>query len=343
MDEYLNRPSGSSSENKEVEIDNVDTIPEGPQQDKKQGGPRDDLFQELPSYIINASHSDDQDVCSREAVQKTLDSFPPTGTDIDLSSMFLTDSTFIEIVLPAFAKHHCNWEILDLSDNLLGDASMEALARVALRETAQPNIVLREIYVDGNVFSDEGLVQFVRVLPEAFPELRKLSLCPERLRDGAVSKIVERLTRSSIDTLLLVENELTEDGALKLSRALADWPTLFELDVNCSIFAARELLIGMRKSKLKKVTISGMLEMDDPNGMQSLWEQVDAEANKTLAIIQNELQIMVNLCSVKNVTRLGARSFLTDLPNDIIRKVAPMLYRLTDLTELLPGGGHNGT
>jgi Ran GTPase-activating protein (RanGAP) involved in mRNA processing and transport len=258
-----------------------------------------------------------------DGLRTALKSFNGHETDIDLSNMRISDDAFIKIFLRVFiASPH--WEILDLSENFIGDRSMQELSTLAGRWHHQ---ALREMYLDGNLFTDDGVILLVSVLPVACPSLKKLSLCPERLRDRAVERIVEKLTQTSIDTFLLVDTLMTTRGASILAEGLQHWRSLRELDVNTSRQGARALLMGMRKSFLVHLSIG---TEDDFN-----MDLFDKEAERVARLIRNEFLIMVAMCGPSTVVRMGRTSFLKLLPTDVLHKLARMLYTLTDLEELM--------
>lgn len=107
---------------------------------------------------------------------------------------------------------------LDLSDNKFGDGGVSALAASLIDNTS-----IEVLHLNGNLISDEGVVDLFKVLASASRTIKILGLARNVILDGGVTALASAL----------IDNEsLVKVGAVEVCKVVAEL-LLFEAMSEC--------------------------------------------------------------------------------------------------------------
>ncbi|KAF2285372.1 hypothetical protein GH714_003277 [Hevea brasiliensis] len=131
---------------------------------------------------------------------------------------------------------------LDLRDNMFG-----AEARVALSKALSKHAGLNEVYLSYLNLEDEGAVALANSLKESAPTLEVLDMAGNDIRAEAAPALSACIAvKQNLRKLNLAENELKDEGAIQISKALEEGHLqLNEVDMsNNSIGRARSWVLS---------------------------------------------------------------------------------------------------
>ncbi|RWV98730.1 hypothetical protein GW17_00038403 [Ensete ventricosum] len=118
---------------------------------------------------------------------------------------------------------------LDLRDNIFG-----VDAGITLSKTLEKLVHITEIYISYLNLEDEGAIAIANTLKQSVPFLEVLDIGGNEITTKAAPALAECVAvKKSLRTLILSENELKDQGAVLIGRALEEGHTqLKELDVS---------------------------------------------------------------------------------------------------------------
>ncbi|KAJ9182078.1 hypothetical protein P3X46_006108 [Hevea brasiliensis] len=142
---------------------------------------------------------------------------------------------------------------LDLRDNMFG-----AEARVALSKALSKHAGLNEVYLSYLNLEDEGAVALANSLKESAPTLEVLDMAGNDIRAEAAPALSACIAvKQNLRKLNLAENELKDEGAIQISKALEEGHLqLNEVDMSNNS-------IGRARSWFKLLNINGNFISDE--------------------------------------------------------------------------------
>ena len=236
----------------------------------------------------------------------------------DYSSLQLSDEDFIKTIVPTLLLQKNRH--LQLCENYLTDASISAIVDVMLTCQSLETLALGE-----NDISDQGLMELGSALPEI--PLGVLVLNSNEITDKGILDLCKFLPHSHLDTLDLSANHISDAGAEELAKILPR-SNLISIDLSNNRITnkgGRSLALAMRKSNITTLGLSDNLIAS---------RRVLLEIETVEKLVRSDFKIMSTLASALTISRLGVNSFLRVLPNEVMRRIAPMLYFLDNLNDL---------
>lgn len=121
---------------------------------------------------------------------------------------------------------------LDIRDNIFG-----VDAGITLSKTLEKLVHITEIYISYLNLEDEGAIAIANALKQSVPLLEVLDIAGNEITTKAAPALAECIAvKKSLRTLILSENELKDQGAVLIGRALEEGHTqLKELDVSINM------------------------------------------------------------------------------------------------------------
>ncbi|WOL16862.1 RAN GTPase-activating protein 2-like [Canna indica] len=147
---------------------------------------------------------------------------------------------------------------IDLRDNIFG-----VEAGITLSKTLEELVHVTEIYLSYLNLEDEGTIAIANALKEFVPSLEVLDIAGNEITPKAAQALADCVSvKKSLRKLILSENELKDQGALLIAKALEDGHTqLEELDLSYNMImrvGARCLAQAVsNKSDFKLLNING--------------------------------------------------------------------------------------
>lgn len=152
---------------------------------------------------------------------------------------------------------------LDLQDNMFGVESGIALSKALSKHSD-----LREVYLRYLNLENEGTIAIVNVLKESAPSLEVLEMAGNYITAKAAPALAACIESKTLLTkLILSENELKDEGAIQISKALEGLSQLIEVDMNTNLIrrAGARLLAQtvVQKPGFKLLNINGNYISDE--------------------------------------------------------------------------------
>lgn len=151
---------------------------------------------------------------------------------------------------------------LDLRDNMFGVEGGLALSKALSKHSE-----LSEVYLSYLNLEDEGSIAIVNVLKETTPSLEVLEMAGNDITAEAAPVIAACIAAKQITKLNLAENELKDEGAIQISKALEGHSQLKEVDFSANLVrraGARVLAqVVVQKPKFKLLNINGNFISDE--------------------------------------------------------------------------------
>ncbi|KAL5541621.1 hypothetical protein UlMin_009331 [Ulmus minor] len=152
---------------------------------------------------------------------------------------------------------------LDLRDNMFG-----VEGGVALSKALSKHADLKEVYLSYLNLENEGALAITNVLKESAPSLEVLDMAGNDITVDAVPALAAFIaTKKLLTKLNLAENELKDEGAIHISKALEDLSQLIEVDMSTNLIrraGARSLAqTVIQKPGFKLLNINGNFISDE--------------------------------------------------------------------------------
>lgn len=151
---------------------------------------------------------------------------------------------------------------LDLRDNMFGVEGGLALSKALSKHSD-----LSEVYLSYLNLEDEGSIAIVNVLKEKTPSLEVLEMAGNDITAEAAPMIAACIAAKQITKLNLAENELKDEGAIQISKALEGHSQLKEVDFSANLVrraGARVLAqVVVQKPEFKLLNINGNFISDE--------------------------------------------------------------------------------
>ncbi|WOL09791.1 RAN GTPase-activating protein 2-like [Canna indica] len=153
---------------------------------------------------------------------------------------------------------------IDLRDNIFG-----VDAGIALSKTLEKLVYITELYLSYLNLEDEATIAIANSLKKSLPSLEVLDIGGNEITSKSAPTLVECITiKQSLRKLMLSENELKDEGAVLIGKALEEnCPHLEELDLSTNMImrvGARCLAQAVsNKPKFKLLNINGNAISDE--------------------------------------------------------------------------------
>ncbi|KAI4317783.1 hypothetical protein L6164_025625 [Bauhinia variegata] len=152
---------------------------------------------------------------------------------------------------------------LDLMDNMFGVEGGLSLSKALAKHTE-----LREVYLTYLNLEDEGSIAIANALKESAPHLQVLEMCGNDITAEAAPAIAACLgAKQCLVKLNIAENELKDDGAIHIGKALEDHVHIKEIDLSSNSIrrvGARQLAqVAIQKADFKLLNINGNFISDE--------------------------------------------------------------------------------
>jgi Ran GTPase-activating protein (RanGAP) involved in mRNA processing and transport len=232
----------------------------------------------------------------------------------------LSDDDLIECVLPVLSK--AAWTTLDLRRSRLSARGVCAL----MKALATSKTMIVDLCLGSITLNRESLCAIAQALPAL--RLKALSLFDNQIDDVGLKQLCDVLPRcQSLRALNLDNNNITDDGATCLSRALPLGliERLLLNNNNLTSFGADRLIDAFRRSNLTHVSLRGNYSMLDYSNLMLRWAMSVCKSD--------HYRLCMMLCSARMLPRIGMRSGISTLPIELIRRVSEALF---DAEAVLP-------
>ncbi|KAM3755193.1 hypothetical protein ACB098_02G022300 [Castanea mollissima] len=151
---------------------------------------------------------------------------------------------------------------LDLRDNMFGVEGGLALSKALSKHSD-----LSEVYLSYLNLEDEGSIAILNVLKETTPSLEVLEMAGNDITAEAAPVIAACISAKQLTKLNLAENELKDEGAIQISKALEGHFQLKEVDFSANLVrraGARVLAqVVVQKPEFKLLNINGNFISDE--------------------------------------------------------------------------------
>ena len=263
-----------------------------------------------------------------------------------------------DILIPALRAS--SWQLLDLSENSLGPVGACSLAanlsRMNLRELrlaynglgdcggiaiakVLPSTCIERLILEGNNVSDHAAYELSLALECS--HLEELYLSHNRITDSGALALFEKISRLKI--LDLYHNAISDTAITKLANSIPQHMAELYIGENRQVTDASVVplakalettsiqLIGLMKNSISDCGVRALIQAAKRS--ISLAEvliegnpcstQLNQELDNILVLKDtNWFKLVIALCSVRDIRRLGARSHLRLLPVELLRKIA---------------------
>ena len=250
----------------------------------------------------------------------------------------------VELLIPYISKSR--WKNFELENNKITDQDLKELCQVLqdreieklhlrgndlthncipdLSLLFRPSIcALKSLGLSNNSLKDKGVKELVDVLM-GNNTIVKLGLSDNQITDEGVCYLAEHLLPSSIIAHLWLSNNLITDTGLGglishlIGKSSNKLVTLF-LDHNLiSDAGVRKFCLAVRNTKLERVVV----HRDEDQITQATHHELE----RILDILRSKwLDLLLTLCSVREIPRLGRSSVFRHLPLEIIQKLSRVL------------------
>jgi Ran GTPase-activating protein (RanGAP) involved in mRNA processing and transport len=215
-------------------------------------------------------------------------------------------------------------EVLTVGFNKLSDFGIRDLAA---KLGSMNKVPLKVLSFDCNQISDAGVTIFAQQALRNCTSLETLSLSFNRITETGAKAIADVLPMcGSLKELTMNSNQLGDVGLAHLAKVLpaSKLQKLVLTGTNVSNSGVKALVEGIKRSDLHSVNLSGnefSAELSDE--ITRAFETKNSAWYKTVHA----------LCSIRDVPRLGRQSKLSVLPKELIRKVAEALPADPDVSE----------